>query len=184
MVPGQPADQEHSTPAPTSKQYGPGSSSQAKHSRHARHHHTTEQQSKQNGSSHGSQQLPLRSGHQGGPSALPPSTARKQQTSGAGVSQSAQPSGRPVGVRQASRAAESAVGHRAEQGSAPVEPARVLILQEDEVDWGSNGAADPALQHALAVIHAKGDKLCFAGRKLTMASEPGPELSVPLLLTP
>ena len=32
----------------------------------------------------------------------------------------------------------------------------MLTLQEDEVEWG-DGASDPALQHALAVIKAKGD---------------------------
>lgn len=34
-------------------------------------------------------------------------------------------------------------------------PQGMLTLQEDEVDWGSE-ASDPALQHALAVIQAKG----------------------------
>ena len=35
----------------------------------------------------------------------------------------------------------------------------MLMLQEDEMDWGGSAdaaAADPALQHALAVIKAKG----------------------------
>ncbi len=34
----------------------------------------------------------------------------------------------------------------------------MLTLQEDEVDWG-NEDSDPALQHALAVIQAKGDRI-------------------------
>ena len=37
-------------------------------------------------------------------------------------------------------------------------PQGMLTLQEDEVDWG-NEASDPALQQALAVIQAKGDKM-------------------------
>ena len=34
----------------------------------------------------------------------------------------------------------------------------MLTLQEDEVDWCIE-ASDPALQHALAVIQAKGDSM-------------------------
>jgi len=37
-------------------------------------------------------------------------------------------------------------------------PQGMLTLQEDEVDWG-NEAFDPAVQHALAVIQAKGDRI-------------------------
>lgn len=44
--------------------------------------------------------------------------------------------------------------------SAPAQVPQMLTLQEDEVEWG-DGASDPALQHALAVIKAKGDShLC------------------------
>ena len=162
MVPGQPADPEHPPPAATTKQYGPNSSSQVKHSRQTRHHQTREQQSKQNSLSQGSQQRPQGSGQLRGPSAVPPSTVRQQQTAAQGASQSTQPRGRAVGVGRPKRDAGSAGGQRAEQASAPpVEPAQVLTLQEDEVDWESNGAADPALQHALAVIRAKGDNLRF-----------------------
>ena len=43
------------------------------------------------------------------------------------------------------------VGSGVAQSQAP----QMLELQEDEVEWG-DGGCDPALQHALAVIKAKG----------------------------
>ena len=61
--------------------------------------------------------------------------------------------------QQASKAVSQdarAEGHRrVTPGQAPQ---GMLNLQEDEVDWG-NEAFDPALQHALAVIQAKGDRM-------------------------
>ncbi|KAL0050163.1 hypothetical protein WJX82_005580 [Trebouxia sp. C0006] len=58
-----------------------------------------------------------------------------------------------AGQQQASKAVSQAVRT---EGQRRVTPGQgMLTLQEDEVDWG-NEDSDPALQHALAVIQAKG----------------------------
>jgi len=61
-----------------------------------------------------------------------------------------------AGQQQASKAVSQAVRT---EGQRRVTPGQgMLTLQEDEVDWG-NEDSDPALQHALAVIQAKGDRM-------------------------
>ena len=61
-----------------------------------------------------------------------------------------------AGQQQASKAVSQAVRT---EGQRRVTPGQgMLTLQEDEVDWG-NEDSDPALQHALAVIQAKGDRI-------------------------
>ncbi|DBA85087.1 TPA: hypothetical protein ACH3X2_005810 [Trebouxia sp. C0005] len=58
--------------------------------------------------------------------------------------------------QQASKAVSQAVRAEGQNRVGPGQaPQGMLTLQEDEVDWGSEGS-DPALQHALAVIQAKG----------------------------
>lgn len=61
--------------------------------------------------------------------------------------------------QQASKAVSQAVRAEGQNRVGPGQaPQGMLTLQEDEVDWGSEGS-DPALQHALAVIQAKGDRM-------------------------
>jgi len=61
--------------------------------------------------------------------------------------------------QQASKAVSQAVRAEGQRRVAPGEaPQGMLTLQEDEVHWGSE-ASGPALQHALAVIQAKGDSM-------------------------
>lgn len=63
-----------------------------------------------------------------------------------------------AGQQQASRAVSQAVRAEGQRRVTPGQaPQGMLTLQKDEVDWGSE-ASDPALQHALAVIQAKGEK--------------------------
>jgi len=60
--------------------------------------------------------------------------------------------------QQASKAVSQDAGAEGHRRVTPGQaPQGMLTLQEDEVDWGSE-ASDPALQHALAVIQAKGEK--------------------------
>ena len=61
--------------------------------------------------------------------------------------------------QQASKAVSQAVRAEGQRRVTPGQaPQGMLTLQEDEVDWGSE-ASDPALQHALAVIQAKGNRM-------------------------
>ena len=61
--------------------------------------------------------------------------------------------------QQASKAVNQPARAEGQRGVTPGQaPQGMLTLQEDEVHWGSE-ASDPALQHALAVIQAKGDRM-------------------------
>lgn len=88
--------------------------------------------------------------------------ARAGPRAGAGSGPAA-PGGGPGGQQGSGRSVRPA---RADEGSGPAEGvAEELVLQEDEVDWGGGGGGvgDPALQHALAVIRARGERTS-AGR--------------------
>ena len=140
MLPGQSAHPQNPGLTAAPRQYGPNTGSHPKHSRHATSaQHPTDQQA------------PRSSSVLQRPSAS--SAAR-------GVRQSPQPgagSGGQQGSGGGTRPARA--GLQADEGSGPAEGAEELVLQEDEVDWGGDdqGASDPALQHALAVIRAKGE---------------------------
>lgn len=76
--------------------------------------------------------------------------------------QGAEPKGNPGGQQGSGRVVGTVrAGPRAEEIGGPADDgAQELMLQEDEVDWGGSGKGlgDPVLQHALAVIRAKGDQ--------------------------
>ena len=97
-----------------------------------------------------------------GPGQPPPSHARQQLNAAQGVRQSAKPGGGPGGRLGSDRGTRAVrAGPRADEGIRPAEDgAEELVLQEDEVDWGGDGVegVDPALQHALAVIRARGER--------------------------
>lgn len=163
MIPGQTAiSQKHSPAAAVAApaQYGPKTGSHAKLSRQA----SKRPQHLQGGSpslqnlsqnpaySFGSQAQSQASGQ---PRHVQPlSDARQQSRAAWGARQGGDPGGQQGSGR--GRGATGA-GLSAEEGSGPTEE---LMLQEEEVDWGGDGAGlgDPALQHALAVIRAKGEK--------------------------
>ena len=75
----------------------------------------------------------------------------------------AEPRGGPNGQQGSDRGTRaSRAGPRADEGLHLAEGgAEELVLQEDEVEWGvdGGGVGDPALQHALAVIRAKGERI-------------------------
>ncbi|KAA6429228.1 MAG: MCM10 protein [Trebouxia sp. A1-2] len=81
-----------------------------------------------------------------GPNRLPPATAPPHEPGPCHATRQ----------QQASKAVSQAVRAEGQNRVGPGQaPQGMLTLQEDEVDWGSEGS-DPALQHALAVIQAKG----------------------------
>ena len=96
-----------------------------------------------------------------------PSQAGQHAGAARGVRQPAEPGGGPHGPQGSDRGTRAArAGLRADAGLLAEEGgAEELFLQEDEVDWGGDGGGvgDPALQHALAVIRAKGERTMAGG---------------------
>ena len=96
------------------------------------------------------------------PGQRPPSNTRQQSNAAQGVRQAVEPGGGPDGQQGSDRGTRAArAGPRADEGIRPAEGgAEEVVLQEDEVEWGDEGGAggDPALQHALAVIRARGER--------------------------
>lgn len=95
-------------------------------------------------------------GQQGSDQGVRPARAGPRADVGSGP---VVPGGAPDGQQGSGRGVRPA---RADEGSGPAEgAAEELVLQEDEVDWGGGGGGvgDPALQHALAVIRARGERM-------------------------
>lgn len=89
-------------------------------------------------------------------------TPRQQRLSEAqALRQSAGPEGGPEGGSLGSDGGTSPAGGGPDaEGGCFTEGADDLMIQEDGVEWGEEGGAgDPALQHAMALIRSKGERV-------------------------
>ena len=176
MVPGQSTDPQQPTPAPAPKQYGPTASRQStprqattsERATVGSTQHASSSRGAHDNTGHHAQVKPQESAQHRG-SSLPLGHVRHQQgpcerqgVPSEGLRAPSRQSSCSTANRQGSHQALGSsafgarAGQRADQGRGSADGTQLLMLQEDEADWDSSSPSDPALQHALAVIRAKG----------------------------